>query len=224
MLRKLRSAMASFSLLIILLVGSGSALASRDFGQFQVWYSDAHSMGFLAANPNSFGVGLAIDLALGEQAQMLTSKFGPHVSHALGAWEIGKAYHVDGYDTAELKWIVLARATANSNGIPANVAGLNVWTSATYAGSGTYLGWAKDVYRVNAYLSGFIWDTTSVFRTDLFTNSQWNNVAAHEHGHGIGFNGHQSNTTQLMWGQVTNTMYPQSLDKAHMRQLYPSLP
>lgn len=118
---------------------------------------------------------------------------------------------------ADLSIECISRATARTLRMPDSAAGANIWAGAYQTGTGTYAGSVKRVYSIPGYVTYLIWDST----TSTWSDTKWKNVSAHEHGHGLGYSGHNIySSTQLMYPVAGTVTLPQTYDKRHMRNLY----
>lgn len=73
------------------------------------------------------------------------------------------------------------------------------------------------VYEIPSYQIYIIWDNN----TKNYTANQWKHVFTHEHGHGIGYSGHNLDNSSLMYPELrTPKLAPTANDKAHMRNVY----
>lgn len=196
--------------------------AIQDYGTFTYWYSDSSSIGYLTNYSNNVGVGKT------SSCGMTDSNVLAYSSHSLSAWPlVGYAFNMvtgqTNYNAAPLKILCISRTEANGLGIPSNALGANAVLNTTLVGTGN--NGTKNVYSIPNYQTYLIWDTCSscMGKSDNLTNVQWQAVAVHEHGHGIGYYGHNaSDASQVMYpaALTCNCNLPQTKDKNHMRSMY----
>jgi hypothetical protein len=201
-----------------LLLSSAAFATVPYYGEFSYWYSDASKIGQFSNYSNS--VGMSIAGGCGMLAGTLTTS----VDYALSAWSLQNYSYTDAsdYATADLKIACISRSTANSLGVPSNYAGFTFWDGESLIGTGTWFGASKNIYSVPRYQIYYVWDTCSCSNnTSSLSLTVWKGIAAHEHGHGAGYWGHNtSDSTQLMYPSRTSVTSPQTKDKNHLRNLY----
>lgn len=188
-----------------------------DYGIFLVWHANVGMIGHLAQTYNTVGVEV-------ESNTMNYSDAVIYTDHVISAWTMRNFTLTrvarSNYNSANLKVKTISRATADALGLYPSWVAANERT-ASFVGFGRY--WDLyyrdiDVYEISNYQTYLIWDTT----TSNFSPDQWKSVYAHEHGHGIGYYGHDGNKSSLMYLSLQNPpkLVPADRDKAHMRNVY----
>lgn len=201
---------------LLLISTTGSRIAYANV--FSYWYSNASSISYFSKTALNWGV----DKTAG--CGMNTIDLGTYVNHGRTAWSLqGYSYTASSWSIADLKTVCITRTEADSLNIPSNAVGANALKDKTYVGDGEYNGQTKGIYSHTGYWTYYIWDTcgeSNCPNTATFGATKWKNVAAHEHGHGIGYDGHGP-TGQLMQPSVSSTITtPTTDDKRHMGNMY----
>jgi hypothetical protein len=202
----------SIVLITSVLAVSNAALAVPYYGEFPWWYSDDYRIGSLANSANTIGISRTAG------CPMTDAKLTQYTSTGVSAWNLsGYSFsYLPGSTTGTLNIQCISRAEANSLGLSGTAAAVT-FISGTFIATASYVGTTKNIYSTT-YFTYYIWDTNN---TANYGDANWINVAAHEHGHGIGFYGHnQYASSQLMWPTVTGVTVPGTTDKRHMSNLY----
>lgn len=196
----------------LILILPSTTMALPHYGTFPFWYSDSTSIGRFESTNNT--VGFAIESGAAMTAENLIA----YTDHALfTAWPLRNyTYTGTDYNSARLKVAVITRGTANNLGLPSNAVGVNGWVGHYISATGSYGGITRAIFTIPCYQTFLVWDSI----TRNFSTNQWRNVSSHEHGHGIGYAGHNSNSTQLMFHQMNSATTAQLQDKRHMRNMY----
>lgn len=198
----------------VILECTPQAEAPIEYGFFQYWYSNSWAIGHLAKTNNTVGVEV-------EYGTMSYTDATSYTDYALSVWQMANFNLTrvprSSYNSANLKIKVISRATANFLGIEANVGAFNQKTIALVGFAQHWDGSFRDidVYEISSYQTYIIWD-------ENYSPNQWKSVFAHEHGHGIGYMGHDFNKGSLMYPVLQNPpkIAPNTRDKVHMSNVY----
>lgn len=199
---------AFISALFVSLMLAGVVQAAT-LGTLSYWYSDASSIGRWKTQP-------AVWASVMDSNSFNTSDFASWVNHAMSQWSyVRSSYGVDDkssanikiyggeYDT--LKAIEPRLGDSSSHG--------GTFVSNTYEGDWVYSSTTKTGNKVTG-ASAYIWE--KLFKG----NDAYKNTVTHEFGHAIGWAGHSSSSSDVMYTSNTSIITLTTRDKNHLKQVY----
>ncbi len=201
-------------------------------GYLNYWYSDATQISHLKNNQ----IKIFVDKTAGFGKTINT--LITYADYALESWrDLGYSYtFVDSADECNIHLRGITRNEALSidegfgqaEGFCINI-GYN-GTTATYEGQAlSSAGW-KSVYTTTKRSVYIVWDTNGNDGTAKTSNNsalKWKAVVAHELGHALGYEGHDTSVRSIMFTSVDsiykdpiNVTGPQERDFLHLKQVY----
>lgn len=214
---KLKHRLVSFTIVFMLvLVSLNPSKASAATGiDLSYWYTDSSDIYYWDTSTIKTFTGTNVTNSL-----LSTTKINEYVSLGFSSWNSATGLSrniVASQSQANLAIGGISSSDASSIGIPANVAGVTLY-SGTFAINGYYNNSTKYIYKISSPTNLYLVNSSA---TSSFTETTWKKVVVHEMGHAFGYTGHYNsgNIMQEYIENVTSTT-PSTNEKNHIGQVY----
>lgn len=200
------------SVLLCLLTGFTLAgtLWAAVLGTIPYWESDYSEIGRWKTERKTFNQILST-------SSFSTSDFASYVSHARTQWTNSSitVTQATSSSSANIKFIGgdFAALTLYNPNVKSWMAGYAELIGKNYEGEWTYMGGPKTGYtltNVECYIVFFTGKTADYYK----------HVATHELGHALGWIGHSSNSSTVMYPSANSVTSLTTTDKRHIGQIY----
>ncbi|UFJ39758.1 hypothetical protein LOK74_17105 [Brevibacillus humidisoli] len=188
-----------------------SVAFAADLGTLNYWYSDKDII-------NRWGY-KSMSIWSGSIDGFSTSKFASYVSHAISQWN-SAGFSLSGEDDETDSVIRIYGGTYNTlkemePSLKTSNTGLTSYDGGTkYEGEWIYSGSEKSSYKISSPVNVYI-----VYKSGR-SDSGFKKTSTHELGHALGWRGHSSRSSDVMYGSASEVTQLTSRDKNHLLQVY----
>lgn len=208
----MKKAFITITLISIIFCGVGLVSAAT-LGTLSYWESDSNEIG-------RWGKSLVPSIWVGvADNNMSTSDFSNYINHAQNQWSNAgiKTQGIDEISQAQI--VIRAGSYSTLKSIESALAptdgGLTTYSSNNILeGTWKYNSAEKTGYKLRGQAKVYI-----VVKSGR-TASQYENITTHELGHALGWLGHSSKTSDVMYGNVSSNTTLTTRDKRHLNQIY----
>jgi len=197
--------LSSIVLCVIFVITFAMPVFATELGTLSYWYSNDNKIKRWSSTPDVFTFDLSGNF----------TDFSTYSSHARSQWSSAgvSTNSVDSTIGAEIDFLggTYNDLTTYFDSLSSSDTGITR-TTYSYEGEWTYSGTDKDGYVLSYAICGIV--------DKGRTADQYKNTCMHELGHALGWSGHSSNSSDVMYAYATTITSLTSRDKNHLNQVY----
>ncbi|WP_455717228.1 hypothetical protein [Anaerosporobacter sp.] len=210
--KKTISFLLMITLLSVLPVGKAKAVSGFELSY---WYSDSNSIAFWDISTLNTYVGSNVTT----NANLSVSNIKNYVTTGFDNWNSSTNLSKKNSSQSSADLVIggITEAEANSLYLAPNLTGLTT-TPIVSVYTGYYNGSTKQICKISGTVKTFLINRSAF---SSFSSSKWKQIAVHEIGHAMGYDGHyNSGNVMPADAKDLSSASPSSNEKKHLSQVY----